>query len=157
MRVGFGYDIHRLAPGRRLFLAGVEIPSSIGPEAHSDGDVLLHALIDALLGASGLGDIGQMYPPEAERYRGVSSRLLLSQALAKVKAAGFRPLSMDSTVVLQSPRILPYVDRMKENLSADLGLPMAAICVKGKTKEGVDATGEGRAVEAYAVVLLEHL
>ncbi len=155
MRIGFGYDIHRLVSGRRLLLAGVEIPGPVGPEAHSDGDVLIHALIDALLGACAIGDIGRLFPPGDERYRDISSRLLLHRTLEVVKDAGFKAHNVDCTVILQSPRLYPYVEAMRENLSADLEIPSSAISVKAKTGEGLGNTGRGRAVEAYAVVTVE--
>jgi 2-C-methyl-D-erythritol 2,4-cyclodiphosphate synthase len=155
MRIGFGYDSHRLVPGRALILGGVHIPSSLGPEAHSDGDALIHALIDALLGACALGDIGQLFPPSDEQYRNISSRILLGRSLKVLSEAGFRPRNVDTTVILESPRLGPYTDQMRNTLSADLGIPPAAISVKAKTKEGVGPTGQGRAVEAYAVALVE--
>jgi 2-C-methyl-D-erythritol 2,4-cyclodiphosphate synthase len=155
MRIGFGYDSHRLVPGRDLILGGVHIPSSLGPEAHSDGDALIHALIDALLGACALGDIGQLFPPSDEQYRNISSRILLGRSLEVLSEAGFRPRNVDTTVILESPRLGPYTDQMRNTLSADLGIPPAAISVKAKTKEGVGPTGQGRAVEAYAVALVE--
>jgi 2-C-methyl-D-erythritol 2,4-cyclodiphosphate synthase len=155
MRIGFGYDSHRLVPGRALILGGVHIPNALGPEAHSDGDALIHALIDALLGACALGDIGQLFPPEDERYRNISSRILLGRTLEAVAEAGFRPRNVDSTILLESPRLEPYVEEMRSNLSSDLNIPGAAISVKAKTKEGLGETGKGRAVEAYAVALVE--
>jgi 2-C-methyl-D-erythritol 2,4-cyclodiphosphate synthase len=155
MRIGFGYDSHRLVPGRALILGGVHIPSSLGPEAHSDGDALIHALIDALLGACALGDVGQLFPPSDEQYRDISSRILLGRSLEVLSEAGFRPRNVDTTVILESPRLGPYIDQMRNTLSADLGIPPAAISVKAKTKEGLGPTGQGRAVEAYAVALVE--
>jgi 2-C-methyl-D-erythritol 2,4-cyclodiphosphate synthase len=157
MRIGFGYDIHRLVPGRRLLLAGVDIPGPIGPEAHSDGDALIHALIDALLGACALGDIGRLFPPEDERYRDISSRLLLRRTLEAIKEAGFKAHNADCTVILQTPRLHPYIETMRENLSADLEIPPSAVSVKAKTGEGLGETGRGRAVEAYAVVTVENV
>jgi len=155
MRIGFGYDNHRLVPGRILILGGVNIPSTLGPEAHSDGDALIHALIDALLGACALGDIGQLFPPSDDQYRNISSRILLQRTLGVLSEAGFRPRNVDTTVILESPRLGPYVEQMRETLSADLGIGAAAISVKAKTKEGLGPTGRGLAVEAYAVALVE--
>jgi 2-C-methyl-D-erythritol 2,4-cyclodiphosphate synthase len=141
MRIGFGYDSHRLVPGRTLVLGGVSVPNALGPEAHSDGDVLIHALIDALLGACALGDIGRLFPPSDERYRDISSRILLARTLEVLSKGGFRPRNMDATIVLESPRLTPYIEQMRSNL-------------KAKTKEGLGLTGQGRAVEAYAVALV---
>jgi 2-C-methyl-D-erythritol 4-phosphate cytidylyltransferase / 2-C-methyl-D-erythritol 2,4-cyclodiphosphate synthase len=156
-RVGSGWDIHRLVEGRRLLVGGVEIPFEKGEDGHSDGDVLIHAVIDALLGASALGDIGAFYPPGDERYRNISSRVLLRDAVSRVSAAGWRIENLDCTVVLERPKIRPRVDEIRETLAADLGIPVDAVSVKGKTNEGVDAVGEGRAVEAYAVCLAVRL
>jgi 2-C-methyl-D-erythritol 2,4-cyclodiphosphate synthase len=155
MRIGFGYDNHRLVPGRALILGGVPIPSSVGPEAHSDGDALIHALIDALLGACALGDIGKLFPPSDEQYRDISSRILLKRSLGVLSEAGFRPRNVDSTVILESPRLGPYIDQMRNTLATDLGIPPAAISVKSKTKEGWGPAGKGLVVEAYAVALVE--
>jgi len=155
MRIGFGYDSHRLVPGRALILGGVHISSTLGPEAHSDGDALIHALIDALLGACALGDIGQLFPPSDEQYRDISSRILLQRTLGVLSDAGFRPRNMDATVILDSPPLGPYAEQMRSTLSMDLGIPAAAISVKAKTREGLGPTGQGLAVEAYAVALVE--
>ena len=155
MRIGFGYDSHRLVPGRALILGGVHIPSTLGPEAHSDGDALIHALIDALLGACALGDIGQLFPPSDEQYRDISSRILLQRTLGVLSEAGFRPRNVDATILLESPRLGQHIKQMRSTLSTDLDIPAAAISVKAKTKEGMGPTGQGRAVEAYAVALVE--
>jgi 2-C-methyl-D-erythritol 2,4-cyclodiphosphate synthase len=155
MRIGFGYDSHRLVPGRALILGGVQVPSTLGPEAHSDGDALIHALIDALLGACALGDIGQLFPPSDEQFRDISSRILLQRTLGVLSEEGFQPRNVDATVLLESPRLGPYVDQMRSILSTDLGIPGAAISVKAKTREGLGSIGQGRAVEAYAVALVE--
>jgi 2-C-methyl-D-erythritol 2,4-cyclodiphosphate synthase len=155
MRIGFGYDSHRLVPGRTLFLGGVVIPHTLGPEAHSDGDALIHALIDALLGAGALGDIGQHFPPTDEQYKEISSRILLERTLKVLSEAGFLPRNVDTTVVLEKPRLGPFIPQMRSNLSVDLGIPEAAISIKAKTREGLEPTGQGIAVEAYAVALVE--
>ncbi len=155
MRVGLGYDIHRLVPGRALLLGGVTVPAERGEEGHSDGDVLLHAVIDALLGAAARGDIGTHFPPDDPRYAGVSSRLLLARVRDMVRQDGLAVAHLDCTVILQAPKLRPYVDRIRGQLAADLGLALGAVSVKAKTKEGLDATGQGLAVEAQAVVLLE--
>ena len=155
MRIGFGYDTHHLVPGRTLVLGGVHIPSTLGPEAHSDGDALIHALIDALLGACALGDIGQMFPPSDEQFKDISSRILLQRTLGVLSEGGFQPRNVDATVILESPRLGPYIEQMRETLGADLGIAAAAVSVKAKTKEGLGPTGRGLAVEAYAVALVE--
>jgi 2-C-methyl-D-erythritol 2,4-cyclodiphosphate synthase len=156
MRVGFGYDIHRLGAKQPLLLGGVEIPGASGPIAHSDGDVLIHAVIDALLGAAGLADIGTYYPPEDPRWRGVSSRQLLRETAERIFASGrFRVLNLDSVVILETPKIRAYRDRIRQNLAADLNLDVDEVAVKGKTKEGLGKVGGGEAVEAYAVVLVK--
>lgn len=156
MRVGFGYDIHKLVEGRRLLLGGVELPSSLGEDAHSDGDVLIHAVIDAMLGAAGLGDIGSFYPPEDPSFKNISSRILLRDSENSLRKQGLKVVNLDCTVVLEAPKILPYIEAIKDNLAADLGISSGQVSVKGKTKEGLDNTGQGRSLEAYAVVLLEH-
>jgi 2-C-methyl-D-erythritol 2,4-cyclodiphosphate synthase len=155
MKVGFGYDIHRLAKERKLLLGGVEIPFPLGEEGYSDGDVLIHAIIDAILGPAGLGDIGSNFPPGNEEFAGISSRILLERTRRMVESQGFSIVNLDCTVVLEEPKILPYVREIREAIASVLAIPPERVSVKGKTKEGVDAAGEGRAVEAYAVVLLQ--
>jgi 2-C-methyl-D-erythritol 2,4-cyclodiphosphate synthase len=132
----------------------VEIPSPRGEEGHSDGDVLIHAVIDALFGAAGLGDIGSHFPPSDPAYRDISSRILLRRAMELVRAENLRVGNLDCTVVLESPKILPYKEALTACLAEDMGIAPSAVSVKGKTKEKVDAVGEGRAVEAFAAVLL---
>ncbi len=151
-----GYDIHRLIPGRRLILGGCEIPSSVGEDAHSDGDVLLHAVIDALLGASVQEDIGAHFPSEDPQYKDISSRILLRYALEVVQEAGFRPYSVDCTVILEGPKLRPHITRIRERLAADLGLQPDHVSVKAKTKEGLGEVGQGKAVEAYCVLQVEN-
>jgi 2-C-methyl-D-erythritol 4-phosphate cytidylyltransferase/2-C-methyl-D-erythritol 2,4-cyclodiphosphate synthase len=153
-RVGQGWDLHRLVPGRPLLLGGVELPSEAGEDAHSDGDVLLHAVIDALLGAAALGDIGTHFPPADERWRGADSADLARRAAALVREAGWEPGNLDCTVVLERPRLAPYREAIAESLASCLGLRKDAVSIKAKTKEGVDAVGEGRAVEAYSIATL---
>jgi 2-C-methyl-D-erythritol 2,4-cyclodiphosphate synthase len=154
LRVGFGSDIHRLVPGRRLLLGGVQVPSERGEEGYSDGDVLIHALIDSLLGPADMGDIGSNFPAGREEYRDISSRILLRQTCMRLKAAGWRLENVDCVVVLEQPRIVPYVADIRRVLAEDLGISVTRVTVKGKTNEGLDAIGEGRAVAAYAVSLL---
>lgn len=155
MRIGFGYDLHRLEQGRTLVLGGVKIPAPFGELGHSDGDVLLHAVIDALLGAACLGDIGSHFPPGDPAYKDISSRVLLSRTAELIREAGYRIVNIDATVVLQAPKILPHVPGIRAAIASDLTIPVETVSVKGKTKEHVDATGEGRAIEAYAAALLE--
>jgi 2-C-methyl-D-erythritol 2,4-cyclodiphosphate synthase len=157
MRVGLGYDIHRLVSGRPLLLGGIEIPSDRGEEGFSDGDVLIHALIDALLGPAGLGDIGSTFPPGREDLRGISSRVLLEQTRSLVRRAGWSVENVDCVVVLESPRILPHVAEIRGALARDLDIPVERVAVKGKTKEGLGPVGEGMAVEAYVVALIEEM
>lgn len=157
MRIGEGYDLHVLAEGRALVLGGVMIPFSRGEAAHSDGDVLLHAVIDALLGAAALGDIGVFFPSNDERYRNISSRHLLCRTLEFIKEAGYRPSNVDATVIIQEPKIGPYIRRMRENIAADLGIAVGTVSVKAKTAEGTGPVGAGEAVEARAVSMLVEL
>jgi 2-C-methyl-D-erythritol 2,4-cyclodiphosphate synthase len=149
-----GYDIHRLAAGRRLVLGGIEIPAGRGEEGFSDGDALIHAVIDALLGPAGLGDIGSNFPEGREEFRGISSRVLLRRARAMVEAAGFAVENVDCIVALESPKILPHVPAIRRALAEDLGVAEDRVTAKGKTGEGLDAVGTGKAVAAWAVALL---
>ena len=152
-RVGEGWDLHRLVPGRRLLLGGVEIPSDKGEEAYSDGDVLWHAVIDALLGSAALGDIGTHFPPGDPEWKDSDSGDLARRALDLVRKAGWRPVNLDCTVILERPRLAQHRNAIRESLAATLGMDAGAVSVKAKTMEGLDAVGEGRAVEARAVVL----
>jgi len=155
VRVGTGFDLHRLAAGRRLMIGGCEIPSEVGELAHSDGDVLLHAVIDALLGAAALADIGAHFPPEDPAWKDAASRDLLSRALRMVQGAGLRPVNLDCTVVLERPKLRPHVEAIRTRLAGDLGLEPGRVSVKAKTAEGLGPVGEGRAVEAHATVLVQ--
>lgn len=154
MRIGHGYDLHALAPGRRLVLGGVEIPHSHGPIAHSDGDVLLHALADALLGAAALGDIGQHFPDTDPAFAGADSRVLLRQVAMLVRDAGYAVVNVDTTVLAQRPKLAPHRDAMRANIAADLGLDIGAVSVKATTTEGLGPVGRGEAISAHAVCLL---
>lgn len=155
IRTGFGYDLHRLVKRRRLWIGGVDIPSKVGELAHSDGDVLIHSCIDALLGAAGLRDIGTFFPPTDPAYRNISSRRLLQQIMLKLKASGWQLVNLDATVILERPRLGPFIEQIIATLAADLDVKPARIGVKAKTKEKVGLVGRGKAIEAYAVVLLE--
>ncbi|MBI2321278.1 MAG: 2-C-methyl-D-erythritol 4-phosphate cytidylyltransferase [Chloroflexi bacterium] len=156
LRVGHGYDVHRLAPGRRLILGGVELahPAGLGLFGHSDADVLTHAIMDALLGAAGLGDIGQRFSPNDAAYRGADSVALLRQVRGLLARAGWRVVNVDATVVAEAPRLAPHVAAMRGRLSAALGVPAERVSVKATTAEGLGPIGAGQGIEARAVVLL---
>jgi 2-C-methyl-D-erythritol 2,4-cyclodiphosphate synthase len=153
-RVGQGYDVHALVPGRKLILGGVEIPHHVGLLGHSDADVLLHAITDAILGAAALGDIGRMFPDTDPRYQGADSRLLLREAMAAVRAAGWRVGNVDATIVAQAPKISPHAAAMVANIAADLGIEPGCVNVKGKTHERLGFEGRQEGIVAQAVVLL---
>ncbi|MCL6476802.1 MAG: 2-C-methyl-D-erythritol 2,4-cyclodiphosphate synthase [Peptococcaceae bacterium] len=154
MRVGFGYDVHRLAAGRKLILGGVEIPYEKGLEGHSDADVLTHAVMDALLGAAGMGDIGRHFPDSDPGYRGISSLVLLEKVGEKLAAAGYAPHNVDSTIVAQAPRLSAHLESMGRNLAGVLGLDPSLVSVKATTTEGLGFTGSGEGIAAYAVALV---
>ena len=155
IRAGQGWDSHRLEPGRPLILGGVDIPFDRGLLGHSDADVLTHAVIDSLLGAAALPDIGRQFPDTDPAYAGVSSLLLLERTRDLLLQAGFRPRQVDATVIAQRPKLAPYIDQMRLNLARCLGLPPSAVSVKAKTAEGLDSVGEGRAMQAQALALVE--
>jgi len=154
IRIGQGYDVHALVPGRRLILGGVEIPHGAGLLGHSDADALLHAITDAILGAAALGDIGRMFPDTDERWRGADSRMLLRGAMDAVRATGWRVGNVDATIVAQAPRIAPHVAAMAANIAADLGIEPGCVNVKGKTHERLGFEGRQEGIAAQAVVLL---
>lgn len=153
-RIGLGYDVHRLTEGRPLVLGGVTIPFERGLLGHSDADVLLHALMDALLGAAALGDIGRLFPDSDERYRGADSRVLLREVADLLERSGFSVGNVDVTLIAQRPKIAPYVPRMRENIAADLRLPLEAVSVKATTEEGLGFTGSGEGMAAQAAATL---
>lgn len=153
-RIGLGYDVHRLTEGRPLVLGGVTIPFERGLLGHSDADVLLHALMDALLGAAALGDIGRLFPDSSERYRGIDSRRLLREVAAVLVESGFSVGNVDVTLVAQRPKVAPYILRMRENIASDLGIPLDAVSVKATTEEGLGFTGSGEGMAAHAVALI---
>jgi 2-C-methyl-D-erythritol 2,4-cyclodiphosphate synthase len=154
MRIGHGTDTHRLVPGRELILCGVHVPYETGLLGHSDADVATHALMDALLGAAALGDIGVLFPDTDERYRGACSLELLKIVTQRILELGYSPVNVDMTIVAQQPKLRPYIDEMRKNLSEQLGLPMGCVSVKATTTEGLGFEGEGRGISAYAVCLL---
>jgi 2-C-methyl-D-erythritol 4-phosphate cytidylyltransferase/2-C-methyl-D-erythritol 2,4-cyclodiphosphate synthase len=153
-RVGTGYDLHRLVTGRTLMLGGVLVPFEKGPDGHSDGDVLCHAVTDALLGAAGAGDIGRHFPNTDPAWKDAPGLDLLARAVAIVREAGFQPSSVDATIILERPKLAPHIDIIRAHLARVLGVPVGAVGVKGKTNEGVDAVGRGEAIAAHAVAVL---
>ena len=154
MRIGQGYDVHRLTAGRRLVLGGVDIPFDRGLLGHSDADVLVHAIMDALLGAAALGDIGKLFPDSDPAYTGADSLALLKIVAQRVREAGFEIENVDSTVLAQAPKLAPHILRMRENIAAALAVDPAAVSVKATTEEGLGFTGTGEGIAAQAVALL---
>jgi 2-C-methyl-D-erythritol 2,4-cyclodiphosphate synthase len=154
MRIGQGFDVHALVAGRRLVIGGVEIPYHKGLEGHSDADVLLHAICDALLGAAALGDIGRHYPDSNPNYHDVDSRELLRDTAKKVAAAGYKVLNVDATIIAQAPRMAPHVARMTGNIASDLGIQPAQVNIKATTTENLGFTGRGEGIAAQAIALI---
>ncbi len=157
LRIGQGYDVHRLVPGRRLVLGGEEIPFALGLDGHSDADVLLHALGDALLGAASLGDLGSHFPPDDERWRDASSLDLLARIVALVRERGFRVVNCDLTLVAEAPKLAPHRARIVERIARLLAIPVDRVGLKATTNEGLGAIGRGEGMAALAVVLLASL
>ncbi len=157
MRIGHGYDAHRLVAGRRLVLGGVTIPHERGLLAHSDGDALIHAVCDALLGAAGLGDIGRHFPDSQAALSGIDSRILLRRTLGLIEALGFQIANVDATVVAQKPKLAPYFAAMRENLAADLRVDPEQVNLKGTTTEGMGFAGREEGIAAHAVALLSRV
>jgi len=155
MRIGFGYDVHRLVEGRQLVLGGVLVPYDWGLLGHSDADVLLHAIMDALLGAAGLGDIGRHFPDTDDQYRGISSLQLLDVVRIKLREKGYRVGNIDATVVAQKPKLAPYISEMVVNIANTLQVDEGRINVKATTTEGLGFTGTGEGIASYAVALLQ--
>jgi len=153
-RVGIGTDLHRTAPGRKLVLGGVAIDCDLGLIGHSDADVVLHAVTDALLGASGLGDIGELYPDTDPQWAGADSGVLLHKAMAKVRAGGFEPVNVDVVVHAERPKLSPYKRAMAESIAGLIGVPADGVSVKAKTNEGVGEIGRGEAIGCTAVALV---
>jgi 2-C-methyl-D-erythritol 2,4-cyclodiphosphate synthase len=154
MRIGQGFDVHALVPGRKLVIGGVAIPYAKGLQGHSDADVLLHAICDALLGAAGLGDIGGHYPDSDPAYENADSRALLRDVMSKLKAKKFKVLNVDATILAQEPRMAPHVARMIGNIAADLGIARTAINIKATTTEHLGFIGRAEGIAAQAVVLI---
>jgi 2-C-methyl-D-erythritol 2,4-cyclodiphosphate synthase len=154
IKIGFGYDIHRLAKGRKLYLGGVAIPHPAGLAGHSDGDCLVHALIDSLLGAMGESDIGQLFPDSQPEYKGIRSTELLRRVMARLKRRKMNVLNIDIVIVAQAPRLAPYIKEMKKALRPFFSIPMANIGIKAKTNEGLGLIGREKAVGCWAVALV---
>lgn len=157
MRIGHGYDVHRLSEGRKLVLGGVEIPYEKGLLGHSDADVLLHALCDSLLGAAALGDIGKLFPDSDPKYKDANSMSLLRCVAAKLQKAGYKPSNVDVTVIAQAPKLAPYIGVMQKKIAVALELDVDAVSIKATTEEGLGFTGEGLGIAAHAVCLIEKL
>ena len=155
IRIGQGYDVHKLKEGRELVLCGVKIPWEKGLDGHSDADVALHALCDALLGAAALGDIGRLFPDNDDRYLGISSILLLKETSRRLSESGYKIINADITVIAQKPKISPYIENMRENIANALGVGVEQISVKGTTTENLGFEGRGEGIAASAVCLIE--
>lgn len=155
MRIGHGYDVHRLTENRKLILGGVEIEFEKGLLGHSDADVLLHAISDALLGAAAMGDIGKLFPDNDDRFLGADSRKLLEEVVLKLSEKGYRIVNIDSTVIAQRPKLSPYIDSMRKNIAESCSLDIEDVSVKATTEEKMGFTGEGMGISAHAVVLIE--
>nr|WP_295945078.1 2-C-methyl-D-erythritol 2,4-cyclodiphosphate synthase [uncultured Agathobaculum sp.] len=157
MRIGHGYDVHRLTPGRKCIIGGVDIPHETGLDGHSDADVLTHAVMDALLGALALGDIGKHFPDTDPRYAGADSIELLRHVAALVREQGYRLGNLDATVLAQAPRLAPHIRRMRENLAAAIGCEVSRVSVKATTEEGLGFTGQKQGIAAHCICLLEEI
>ena len=155
IRIGHGYDVHRLSEGRKLIIGGVEIPCEKGLLGHSDADVLVHALMDALLGAAAMGDIGKLYPDNDERYLGADSLVLLREVMRRLREAGYELCNADCTVLAQRPKLAPHIPAMRANIAEAMAVPAELISVKATTEEGLGFTGSGEGIAAHAVVLIK--
>lgn len=155
LRIGEGYDVHRLVENRKLIMGGVEIEYEKGLLGHSDADVLLHAISDALLGAAALGDIGHLFPDNDEKYKGANSLLLLEEVVKYLENKGFRVVNVDSTIIAQRPKMAPHIDAMRKNIAKALGVDVSFVSVKATTEEGLGFTGEGLGISAKAIALIE--
>ncbi len=151
MRVGFGYDVHALVEGRKLMLGGIQIPHEKGLQGHSDADVLIHAIMDALLGAAALGDIGELFPDKDERFKGIDSGLLLMEVVRLLSNKGYTCHNLDCTVVAQSPKLAPYREEMRKKIAQLLGISLEQVSIKATTTEGLGFTGRKEGIAAYAV------
>ncbi len=156
MRIGHGYDVHRLIKGRKLIIGGVEIPYYLGLLGHSDADVLLHAICDALLGAAGLGDIGKHFPDTDERYKDIDSKKLLVSVCRLIKEKGYIVVNVDATVIAQKPKLAPFIEDMRKQISDCVGIDVDNVNVKATTEEGLGFTGAGEGISAHAVCLIDY-
>jgi 2-C-methyl-D-erythritol 2,4-cyclodiphosphate synthase len=154
-RIGQGYDAHKFKEGDGIVMAGVHIPFTKAMAAHSDGDVALHALCDALLGAAALGDIGKHFPDTDQSFKGIDSRILLREVCAKLKSMGYRPVNVDLTIIAQAPKMAPHIPAMREIVASDLGVELDAVNIKATTTEGMGFEGRGEGISSLATVLLE--
>ncbi len=157
MRIGHGYDVHRLVPDRRLILGGVDIPYEKGLLGHSDADVLVHALMDALLGAAAMGDIGKLFPDNDERFSGADSLLLLKEVMRRLREAGYELNNADCTILAQRPKLAKHIQSMRDNIAEAMSVPVELISVKATTEEGLGFTGSGEGIAAHAVVLINNI
>lgn len=157
LRIGHGYDVHRLVPGRKLILGGVDIPWEMGLDGHSDADVLLHAVMDALLGAAAMGDIGALFPDNDDAFLGISSLTLLHRVAEKLTEHGWQVVNVDATLIAQRPKVGPYRDAMRSNIAEALQIDLSQVSVKATTEEHLGFTGDGSGMAAHAVALLEKI
>ncbi len=155
MRIGHGYDVHKFAENRRLILGGVDVPFEKGLLGHSDADVLLHAVSDALLGAAALGDIGKHFPDNDDSFKNIDSRILLRQCVSLIRDKGYKISNIDATVIAQKPKLAPFISQMAENIAKDCGIDTDCVNVKATTEEGLGFTGELKGISAHAVCILE--
>lgn len=154
LRIGNGFDVHRLTDGRRLIICGVEIPHALGLLGHSDADVALHALADALLGAAAMGDIGHLFPDTDAKYAGADSRALLREVVEQLAQEGFSPVNVDITIIAERPKMAPHIDAMRTNVASDLGLDKACVSIKATTTEGLGFAGRGEGIAAMATAMI---
>ena len=155
MRIGHGYDVHRLVSGRKLIIGGENIPFEMGLLGHSDADVLLHAVCDALLGAAALGDIGKHFPDSDPRFEGIDSRILLRKTAELLRGKGYRIVNIDATIIAQRPKLAGFIEKMRENIASDCGIETDAVNIKATTEEGLGFTGKAEGIAAHAVCLIE--
>ena len=157
MRIGHGYDVHKLVEGRKCIIGGVDIPSPVGLLGHSDADVLLHAISDAILGAAAMGDIGHLFPDTDDKWKGADSLELLKEVVSQVNAKGYKIINIDSTIIAQAPKMAPFIDLMRANISNTLKISTNDVSIKAKTNEGMDSTGKEEAIQAYAIILIDKI